>query len=179
MSKLKGLLLVFLAFLVVSCQSKTSEAKPIEQKKVEVVEPNLKIEFKFKTNKPDIFRIMINGIEIDEIQKKNIHIIEEVTPSTSEDTILANFDKGNISSNILINLGNKEPKDVEIISVLVTYGEKHFNITSSEDLDKYLGFNKCIDRGTDGKTITTKRIDGVLNPVIYFRQSFINLLKKQ
>lgn len=180
MSNLNKLFL-FLTLLIVSCQDTTSklETKEAEKANAEIKEPALTIEFNFKTNKPDVFKIMMNNIEVDELQKKNIYFFENVTPSTTEDSITANFDPGNISNNILINIGNKVPKEVEIVSVVVTYGKKSFNISSVEDLDKYLAFNKFIDINGTSKTITTKRVEGALNPVIYFRRSFIDMLKKQ
>ena len=176
--KIKFIILIILTLSIISCNESNQQKNPKEIEP-DIFKKSLTIEFNFKTSKSDQFKIMMNNIKFDEFQKKNIQIIEEVTPSTSEDMIVANFDAGNLSNNIIINLGNKEPKDVDIINISVSYGKKHFNISTPEDLDKYLMFNKFIERSADGNTISTKKVEGVLNPVIYFRLSFINLLKQQ
>ncbi|WP_299223593.1 hypothetical protein [uncultured Psychroserpens sp.] len=181
MSKIKELTLFFLALLIVSCQEVTSkdESTELKQAKVEIVEPSLRIEFNFKTNKSDVFKIIMKNIEVDELQKKDIHIFEEITPSSHDDSIVAEFGSGNISENILISLGGQQPKIVEIINISVTYGDKYYDINTAEDLNKYFIFNKFIEKGLEEKTFRTKVVDGVSNPLIFFKKTFISTLKRK
>jgi hypothetical protein len=120
---------------------------------------------------------MLNNIVVDELQKKNIHFFEDVVPTSEEDAIVAMFDANNISNNIDINLGNKEVKNVEIKSVTISYGDMLFDLTSAEDFNKYLLFNKFIERDSTSKTLVTKRIDGKLNPTIRIKNNLMNQLK--
>jgi hypothetical protein len=155
--------------------------QPITQEDTQAVATpkHLTVNFNFKTNKPDMFKIMLNNVEIDELQKKNIHIFENVIPSTEDDAITAKFDADNMSNNVVIHLGNKEVKEVEIKSILISYGNNQINISSPKDLDKYFVFNKFIEKDSTSNTLKTKRVNGQHNPAFSFKRNLINLLKKE
>ncbi|OUS02406.1 hypothetical protein A9Q86_03940 [Flavobacteriales bacterium 33_180_T64] len=174
----KGICLVLL-ILTIGCKKKTDKIVLEEKKEENIEQIILTINFNFKTSQPDVFKIMMNNIEVDELQKKNIHIFEEVVPSTSVDVIIAKFDADNFSKNIVFHLGNKTPKEVEVESILVAYGKNRFNINSAQDLNKYFAFNKFIERDSTSKILNTKRVDGKLNPTFRIKRNLINLLKKE
>lgn len=172
--------LLVLICLCISCntsEKKTSNISEIESTQIE--SRSLIIEFKFKTNKPDVFKIMMDNIEVDELQKKNIHVFENVTPTSKEDKIIAKFDANNMSKNIIINLGTKEIKEVEIINISISYGDNHYSFDTLNDIKKYFAFNRFIDVSEDNKKIKTKKVDGKHNPAISVRQNLIRLLKKE
>ncbi|WP_411893956.1 hypothetical protein [Winogradskyella sp. A2] len=145
-----------------------------EQKKSK----SLKIHFIFRTNKADEFKIMMNNIEVDELQKKQIHISENVEPSSNDDYIVANFDPDNISKQIVIQLGSKIEKEVIINGILISFGDKTVNLNSPEDFNKHLVFNKFIERDSTSNKLITKRIEGKLNPTIRLKNSLINQLQR-
>ncbi len=180
MKKLSFIVLIISLITYTSC--KQNEAKNVVEDDLVVeaiVKPKqLTIQFNFKTNKSDVFKIMMNNIEVDGLQKKNIHIFENVTPSTSEDQIIAKFDEGDISKNIIIHLGNKTIKEVEITSVQVSYGDNHLNITTPEDLDKYFAFNNFIDFDSASNKLKTIKVNGQHNPAFSLKHSLINFITK-
>jgi hypothetical protein len=121
----------------------------------------------------------MNNIEVDELQKKHIHISENVEPSSNDDYIIAKFDPDNLSKQIVISLGNNNEKEVIIKSIIVSYGDKQFNLISPEDLNSNLVFNKFIIRDSTSNVISTKRIQGKLNPTIRLKNSLINQLERE
>ena len=176
----KVVLALMLVGTLIACKNNTKETEVKEStKQVQEIEKELVVKIRFKTNKKDIFRIMLNNVIVDDLQKKNIQVFEEVIPSTDVDQIIAKFDPDNISNNILINLGSKQVKKVDIESIFVSFGKNELNIKSAQDMSKYLVFNKFIDRDSTSTTLNTKKVDGKHNPVINFKRNVINLLKKE
>ncbi len=177
----KVILILMLLLFIVSCknESKINETeKPSNQAKTEKVSEQLEIEFRFKTNKKDVFKIMMNNIEVDELQKKNIHFFETVEPTSNYDYIDAKFDEGNMSKKITINLGDKKIKTVEIQSINISYKNNVINISSHKDINKYLRFNKYIERDSASSIIKTKKVKGQHKPAITFSKKLINEIKK-
>jgi hypothetical protein len=181
----KTLLLILISLAFFSCKNEKQDKPSLNNNKLigqdeEVIRPKeFLFELVYKTNQDDVFNIMMNNIEVDELQKKNIHIFENVITTTNKDIITAKFDAGNISNNIIVNLGNKEVKEVEIISILVSYGNNTININSPKDIDKYLAFNKFVERDSASNKIKTKKVNGEHRPVLVLKRNLINLLKKE
>ncbi|HCY80297.1 MAG TPA: hypothetical protein DHV22_01140 [Xanthomarina gelatinilytica] len=174
----KSYLIIVLAILSFSCNNVEKSKKDTDQssKKLDVVK-KLSVSFNFKTNKADVFKIMMNNIVVDELQKKNIEIFENVIPSSNVDAIVAKFDPGNMSNNIVFHLGNKTIKEVEIKSILVSYGNNQYNISTAKDLSKYFVFNQFIERDSLSKKLIIKKVDGKLFPFFTMKQNLIKLLK--
>lgn len=177
----KILLIILLSIFSLNISCKDKEEKPSREIiKEELNTPkNLTINFSFKTNKADTFTIMLNNIKVDELQKKNIHIFEDVIASTGEDSILAEFDSDNISNNLIFSIGNKEVKELEIKSILILYGKKQFNISTPEDLNKYIIFNDFIVRDSTSLVLKTKKINGRHNPTFRIKNTLLNSLTKE
>lgn len=176
----KFLLIFLFAVLSIGCKNNDKQDTSVVESKTAINQPKkLTVNFSFKTNKPDVFQIMMNNIEVDDLQKKNIQIFEDVVPSTGDDAIVAEFGANNMSKQIVFHLGNKTIKEVEIKSILVAYGKNQYNLTTVEDINKYLAFNKFVVRDTLNKTIKTKRVDGKLNPTFRIKNNLINLLKRE
>lgn len=176
---MKSIAYFFIVFLsVMSCgDSKTEAPKPNETP--QKAPKNLIIDFSFKTSEADEFKIMMNNIQVDELQTKNIQIVENVIQSTGFDKIIANFGSNNLSKQVVIHLGSKIEKEVTINGILISYGNKQFNLTSPEDLNSNLVFNKFIVRDSVTNRLTTKQIDGKLNPTIRIKNSLINQLERE
>lgn len=162
-----------------SCNDNSSRETSNETQEVFDIPKGLVINFNFKTNKSDVFTISMQNIQVDGLQKKSIEIFENVVPSTNDDAIIAKFDPENFSKDLLINLGDKEEKFVEIKSILISYGNNQINLTTPADLNKHLVFNRFIKRDSLSNKLSTKRIDGRLNPTIRVKRSAINLLQKK
>jgi cupin superfamily acireductone dioxygenase involved in methionine salvage len=176
--KISNIVLVLFVLLSFSCKNNNEKQIVSIDKKEVIPQKQLIINFNFKTNKADTFMIMLNNIEVDELQKKNIHIFEDVVSSMAEDAIIAEFGNNNISNNIIIHLGNKTLKEVEVKSIFIAYGENQFSITSAEDLNKYFAFNKFIERDSTNKILKTKKVEGKHNPAFRLKRNLINILKK-
>jgi len=138
----------------------------------------LKVFLEFKTNAEDEFKIILNNIKIDEFQTKNIQVNEYVKSQTGFDNLLADFGEDNFSLNLILNLGNKVPKEVVLKSIKITYGTQMIYVTDPKEFDKYFIFNKFIERDEASNVLKTKKIDGKLNPLIIVRNYHMNLLEK-
>lgn len=174
-------LILAIMMLFVACKKEKPSNMVTEPTPI-IIENDIKeliIKLSFKTNKSDVFKIMVNNIAVDELQKKNIHIIEEVVPTTGADKISANFGANNFSNSVLINIGNKELKEVEIIDITLSFGKNQISLKTPEDQNKYLVFNKFIEKDSTSNTLRTKRVNGAHNPVIYFKRNLINFLRKE
>lgn len=169
---------VFLSLLflmsLVACKNNSEEKNHQEQV---IKKNNLEVLLLYKTNKADMFKIMMNNIVVDEFQKKSIQFTEEVVPTSEYDEMKVSFDEGNLSKNIIFHLGNKVEKTVEIKSITITYGDKVFSLSKPSDFNDFLIFNKFIEIEPNKKMIKTKRIDGKLYPTFSLRQKLINQLK--
>lgn len=177
---MKKLLLV-LAVVIVSCKSETKETVPAKEEVTEVakeVVKELEIEMKFKTNKDADFKLSVSNIVKDEFQKKSVVITEKVAPSSSMETIEANFGENIISNSIRFDIGNKELKEVEIGSIDIKYGNNTLNIQGS-DLVKYFVINKFIDYNPETGLLKTQKVEGKHYPAIALKRSAINLLTKE
>lgn len=176
----RSLILLTTMILFVNCKGPTDNQEiSNETKSTEEVSKQLEIRFSFKTNKTDVFKIMMNNIEVDELQKKNIQIFETVSPTSDFDNIVAKFDEGNMSKNIVFSLGNKNVKEVTIDNINISYNNKVIDISKPEDINKFLRFNKYVKRDSTSNKIKTKRVDGKHNPTFTFSKSLAKQLNKK
>ena len=174
---MKKLLLVFLGIVsVTACKTETNDKSDKSVKTKEI--KRLIVDFSFKTDKIDNFRIMLNNIEIDEFQKMNIQVYEEVGPSSSYESINAIFPENHMSNNIVVNLGSKETKEVQIQKLRLSYGENTIEVTI-DNIENYFSLNKFIELDKEERVLRTKKIDGAHNPILFSRKSIINLLKRR
>lgn len=166
--KIKSILITIIILIVfVSCKEKT------ETIEVETIENSFKVEFIFKSNKEDLFKIMLNNIVVNDFQKKNIHFHENIIKTTNEDKVSVNF--GNDKSyNLLINFGNKNEKIVDITNILLIYNDKEVIVTPS-NISDYFIFNKFISINDKGQLVT-KTVDGAHNPIIVLKRKAFNEL---
>ena len=114
-------LITIITFAIISISCNKSEKKHSSLSEINtdsLLKKSLKLEFIYRTNKSDVFKIMMNNIEVDELQKKHIHISENVEPSSNDDYIIAKFDPDNLSKQIVISLGNNNEKEVIIKSII-------------------------------------------------------------
>jgi len=173
------LFLLMTMILFANCKELTEKQKVSNQvKKTEEVSRQLEIRFSFKTNKPGVFKIMMNNIEVDELQKKNIHIMETISPTSQFERITAKFDEGNMSKNIAFNLGNKEVKEVTIDNINISYKNKVIDISTIKDLTKFLRFSKYIEIDSISGILKTKKVEGKHYPAFYFSKNLIKQLNK-
>ena len=172
-------LVVLVVFLSVACKEKPSESTAISSVEKTQEEPfkELLIVINFKTNKADTFKLMLNNIEVDDFQKKNIHIFEDVISTNTLDVISANFGINNISNQLHISLGNKEEKVVTIETINISYGKNSLSIESSK-LKDFFFFNKFISQDEATSEIKTKKVDGKHSPIMFIKKKAITELTK-
>ena len=176
---MKGIEKVFIAccLIIISCKNAIEEPLVVEEKSAPA--EKLIVDFSFKTDQQDTFRIMMNNIEVDELQKKNIQFSEEVAPSSSFENFHAEFDANNMSNNVVINLGNKSIKKVEIESIKITYGDNEIIASTPVQLKEYFVLNKFVTLDSVGSTLSTNRVDNQHFPAISLKRKSINYLKKE
>lgn len=168
-----------LMLLIVSCKSETKE-NPIEKEQVAIEEQikELKVVVNFRTNKEDEFKLLLNNVSVDEFQRKNIHVIEKVMPTSTTESFTATFGENNISPNLNLNFGVKDNKEVEIESINMSYGENTLMISGSE-LSEYFTINKYITQDSITHKLTTQRIEGKYYPALILRRRAYNALVKE
>lgn len=168
-----------LIILIVGCKSETKES-PIENEQAVVAEQikELKVVVNFKTNKEDEFKLLLNNVPVDEFQRKNVHVIEKVLPTTGTETITATFGENNISPNFNFNFGVKENKEVEIESISMSYGANTVTMSGAE-LSEYFTINKYLTQDSITNKLTTQRIDGKYYPAMILRRKAYNALTKE
>ncbi len=174
------LALSFTLVICVSCNnsSEKKEQASINNQNTEKTIKQLEIHFSFKTSETDVFKIAMNNIKVDELQKKHIQIFETVSPSIDFDNIIAKFDKNNMSKNIVFGLGNKKNKEVTIESINIFFNHKNLNINTPEKMSKFLKFNKFIQRDSTSMILKTNIIDGKHSPSFTLTKKLINSLNK-
>ena len=176
---MKKVYLLSLALLTVifGCKNNSETLTLQNNTQIEKAKPSLIISINYKSDKIDVFKIMMNNIIVDEFQKKSIQFSEEVVPTSNFDNIEVKFDEDNFSKNIIVHLGNKNEKTVEIKDITVSFDDKVVKLSTPSDFNDFLVFNKFIDVDFDNKVIRTKKVDGKLYPTFSFRQKLINQLK--
>lgn len=174
----KIVLVVLVTFFAFSCSSEPKkESKPIVIENVEETIKEFIVKMDFKTNSEDSFRLELTNIVIDEFQKKNILVIESVSPSSSYEKITANFGE-NMSKAFKINFGTKELKEVEITKINLTYGKNSINIKGSE-LKKYFSISKFIQYDSISGKLKTQKVEGKHYPIITLKRNYINALTQE
>jgi len=176
---MKKLLLV-LVVVIVSCKSETKENTSAKEEVAVIEAPakELEIEMNFKTNKEDDFKLAVNNIIKDEFQKKSVVITEKVSPSSSMEKIIANFGENIVSNSIRFDLGNKELKEIEIQTILVSYGANSLSIPGSQ-LHKYFIINKFVAYDSISQKLTTQKVEGAHYPAIALNRKAIVSLTKE
>ena len=176
---MKGIVKVLIAgsLIFVGCKNTAEEPQKVEEKATP--EAKLIVDFSFKTDQQDVFRIMLNNIEVDELQKKNIQFFEDVAPSSNFESFHAEFDANNMSNNVVINLGNINVKNVEIESIKVTYGDNEIIASTPVQITEYFALNKFVTLDSVSSTLSTNRVDNQHFPTISLKRKSINYLKKE
>ncbi|WP_431157043.1 hypothetical protein [Winogradskyella poriferorum] len=116
----------------------------------------------------------MDNIKVDEFQRKSIVITEDVVATTSLDFINANFGE-NISSRIVLNLGNKEVKKVVINELIMSYGDNSIIIDGNSILDSFK-LNEFVEFDSTSKELKTKRINNNHAPALILKPKVINQL---
>lgn len=173
---MKNVFYLFIALVVFGCKEDRKAAQKANNVEQAVEAPNVFIvKMSFKTNKEDEFKLMLNNVIIDEFQRKNIHIIEKVTPTSSIDELTANFGE-NISYDFQLNLGNKIPKEVEIISIDLFYGGNSIHVTPQNINDYFAVNNKYVQYDTLTNKLNTIKVEGKHFPSVVLRKDALNIL---
>lgn len=171
-----NILFICLLILLGSCSQKKSsinDAKDLTIAKSEI----LLVKLELKTTVKDEFRIMLNQIEIDEFQKMNIQASEVIPVTSHYESMKVDFFENMFSKKIVIGLGNKFPKRVEIKSISVSKGLNIIDIPQAQ-IEEYFTANKYVIFDDD-MNITTKKIDGKHAPILFANSRLINLLTKK
>ena len=158
---------VFIAIIfMLNCkQEPTASLESI----VKVVEdPELILNMEFKTNKEDVLIVSLNEIKVDEFQSKSIHVSEKVIPTTASDHISVNFGPNNLSRKLVIDLGSKELKEFEIVSLSFQYKDNIVEISPNE-IEHYFALSKFSELDKATNKIKTQKVEGIHFPKLYLR----------
>ena len=172
---MKRVILIFTLLAIVSCKTESKEQAEVANAEPEEISKELIISMSFKTNKADNFRFSLMNIKVDEFQKKNIQILESVEPTSEFDNLTANFGPNNISNSLKIGFGTKEEKTVSLGSLNISYGENSLDIPPNA-LSDYFTTNKFIEIDSVSNTLTVKRVDGRMNPLMSLKPKYFKSL---
>lgn len=168
------LLILFIGCILFSCNENKSVANgdntPSEQKKV------LSVSIELKTTHDDEFRIMLNQIEVDEFQKMDIRAYEVIPATNNYDKMTARFFDKIISKKLVIGLGNKHLKTVDINRISMSYGTSSLVIPKVE-LSSYFNTNSYASFDNQ-MNIVTQKDNGRHLPALYANAKLINALTK-
>ena len=150
--------------------------KKPENKNIPVPEvKELIVKVSFKTSVEDVFKIMMNNIEVDEFQKKTIIVKETIPITTGFENMTVNFGENNFSNNIQIYLG-KELKKVHFNTIEFNYGGNVLVITK-ENFNKFLQVNKFGEFNKDDFSITTEKEANIHNPAVILKHTIIEFFR--
>ncbi len=169
----KTFLTLILVISFISCKKET-EKKPIlknNEKKEFIVKVSL------QTDKEDELKILVNNVRVNRFQRKNIEIKEKLIVLDKPKTYNFNL-KEDFSNSVRLSLGNKEEKTIKVRVIEITYQDIKIR-TNGNDLDKYFTFNKYVTYNKENSTLTIKKVDGKLNPVMRLNKSVFKSKKKK
>ena len=170
-------LIALASFLITNCNEEKKN-NPKQEVKPEVVTPKVfKATIKLKTSVEDKFSLLMNNVKIDEFQKMNISAYEMIPTSTAMETLEVTFFEGIFSNLIILDLGNKAEKNVEISSVELTYGSNAI-LASNDQIKDYFRLNKFVSYDDENNIFVTKKINGQHFPRLILKPNIINKLKK-
>ena len=108
---MKRVFLILTTIIALGCNNETkSIPETISLNEIEQTKEFI-AKISYRTNKDDEFKIMLNNIQQDEFQRKNIYIIEKVVSNSVFENITANFGEvDNLPNEFHINFGVKEIK---------------------------------------------------------------------
>ena len=176
MKKIAFVLLLVLSF---ACNKQDKQVAEKSSEKTEVVKEKIKaltVDVKLTTNKADDFKLSLNNVIVNKVQKKNIQVIQKISAEKTNN-ISANFGQDNISKTLILNLGNKAEKEVVIENITITYGDKKLTASSSE-LQKYFNLNKFVSLDENTNALLTKKIDGKHSPSLILKPAAYKALIK-
>jgi hypothetical protein len=176
-SNIKFLVCLLVLFSFACNQDKSEKSgESIEPEVEEVItqKPNkLIFEVELTTTEPDDFRLLANEVFLNNNQFMDISITHKLNANETSKVMQFVFPE-NIKPDFQLgfSLGTKKTKSVEIKSINLSYGDVVYNVIPSE-LVKYFRTNKFIDYNEESGALTTKKIDGKHNPIIFLRKNFL------
>jgi len=168
------LVLVVLCFISISC--KQEENKKENTQKTIIEKKELTVKLALKTSAEDAFKIVMNNIKVDEFQRKDIIITENIPVTSNFENVTANFGANNFSDNLNISLGT-QTKTVKFNTIEFSYAGNVLSITK-DNFDKFLRTNKFAEFNKEEFSVTSKN-DNPKNLLIYARKSLLNFLTKE
>ncbi len=169
---MKSPIFFFVLLFFISCNQNSNSS--VESNASKIKKKEFLVSIEYKSNSPDKFKLIMDNIKVDEFQRKSIVITEDVVATTSLDFINANFGE-NISSRIVLNLGNKEVKKVVINELIMSYGDNSIIIDGNSILDSFK-LNEFVEFDSTSKELKTKRINNNHAPALILKPKVINQL---
>lgn len=139
-------------------------------------EPNLVLNFNIKTSEPDEFSIKANDVFLNNNQFMDIKIKQKLNFNELDKNIKFEFPDRTIPDyQLMISLGIKKPKEVEVKYISIEYGDTFFDIPSDK-VNDYFTLNKFIEYSPETGIIKTKKVDGQHNPLMFVRRKILDSL---
>ncbi|WP_223032323.1 hypothetical protein [Hanstruepera marina] len=179
----KTILLFAILFAITSCkdeQPKKAEVKPQNTTSVEKKEApkKLVLELDVEMTQPEDLVLFSNEIFLNNGQFMNLRVIQKINSNETSKHVVFEFPE-NVKPdfNLALSLGNTKEKEVKLSNIKFSYGDKNINVTQDE-MNKYLTFNRFTSYNKDTNIITTKKVGGKLNPVVFLKKDqLLKLIK--
>lgn len=152
-----------------------------DEKSVENIEKKvnqLVFEVDLETSSADDIMLFANDVFLNNSKFMNIGITHKLNMNETSKNIKFEFPE-NIKPDVMLalSLGNKEPKQVTIKKINLSYGPAVFNIEQKE-IPKYFAFNKFIEYDSVNGIIKTKKVENNLNPLLFLRRKILDSIQK-
>ena len=172
------ILTLLICFLIIGCKNNNEQKALNENSKEIIKEPNqLIFEVDLTTSHPDEFRFFANNVFLNNNQFMNISIGQKLNMNETSKKMVFKFPE-NIKPDVQLGfmLGKNSEKEIELKKMLLSYGSARFDILP-DAINDYFTFNRFVNFNTTTKKLTTKKIDGNLNPMIFVRRKILDSIQ--
>lgn len=167
----KIIIISLLLFIVsnLSCkEQEDNESKPIEVKKND----ELKFKVTLNTSTSDDFRLLLNNIKKDN-SKINIQVSESLKAGDEDQTIEINIKENYFPQEIIVDLGQKEQKTVDIKDIYIKASNFELNIPKNK-INHFFYPNQFISYDSIAKNYNVNTSNK--NHLLIFRNRIIDSL---
>ncbi len=176
---MRKLLVLTAIVLLYACdkakENTQTESNPIEANSADQENPNqLSFVIDLETDKPEAVRLFSNDIFLNNKQSLSIGVSQRLSSEETSKIIEFTFpEEIKPDYNLYFSFGTKLEKTVTVKSITMSFGEKEISLATKE-LPNYFLFNKFIDYDEENGVITTKKVDGQHNPLMWLRRKHLN-----
>ncbi|HLT54042.1 MAG TPA: hypothetical protein VKZ97_09125 [Flavobacteriaceae bacterium] len=169
---------LLVSLLLFNCKEE-KEQNLDSQDNIEIAEEpkgddKFKFDFDFETSVPDDFSITANDVFMNNNQFMNVKVTHKLNANETQKKIRFEFPENIVPDyQLMLSLGMKNEKKVTVKSILLTYNETEFNVTPDK-VEEYFTLNKFVEYNPESGILTTKKVEGNHNPLLFVRKKILD-----